>query len=134
MASFLMSNLPSQLPSGIDIKMALEGYWTACRDCDIDDVKFVINECVKGVPVEYDWAPQPAVVARLCRDRQARRTNAAKPKAEAKYSAFEPTASERRTALAEYARKVAAQMGEPQSPEEWVAARIKDGVIKPYTG
>lgn len=129
-----MSNLPCRLPSGYDIQMAMQGYVIALEDCEVDDVAEVVKACIKGVPEKYEWCPQPAIVAQLARDRAARREHENKPKVEAKYSAFEPTPSERRTELAEYARKVAKQIGEPLSPEDWVQARIKDGTIKPYTG
>ena len=111
--------------------MAMEGYAIALEDCDLGDISAAVAACIKGVPEKYGWCPQPAVIAQLARDAKARRDNSGMleaPKAEAKYSAFEPTSSERRTELAEYARKVAAQIGQPLSPEEWQKARaVKPG-------
>ena len=120
-----------RLPSGIDLKLALEGYAIALEDCDVIDIQAAVNRCIKGVPIAYKWAPSAPELAQLARDAKARRDNSglltAAPKSE-----FEPTPSERRDKLAEYARKVAAQIGEPLSPEDWVKARIADGTIKPY--
>lgn len=138
LVSLLMSSLPCRLPSGVDLKLALEGYAIALEDCNISDLKSAVTRCIKGVPDKLQWAPSAPELAQLVRDAKARRDNSgmleAPPKAEAKYSAFEPISSERRTKLAEYARKVAVQIGQPQSPEDWQATRLADGTIKPYTG
>jgi hypothetical protein len=118
------------LPSGVDLKLALEGYYIALEDCDINDLKSAVNRCIKGQE-DLKWAPSAPELAQLVRDAKARRDNSGMLEApKAKYSAFEPTPSERRDKLAEYARKVAKQIGQPVSHEEWVAARIKDGTIK----
>lgn len=130
MSLLLSSGIPVRLEDGIGIKLKIEAYCIALEDVDLDDLGKVVHQCIIGDPKKYEWCPQPAEIRQLCRDRQAVRENADKPKVEAKYSAFEPTPSERRTELAEYARKVAAQIGEPLSPEEWVQARIKDGTIQ----
>ena len=77
-AALLMSNIPSRLRSGFDIKMALEGYVIALEDTDFieSDLKVAVDDCIAGRPTPYDWCPQPAVVRQLVRDARARRVNA----------------------------------------------------------
>lgn len=128
LAAMLMSNLPCRLPSGYDIQMAMEGYAMALEDCDLGDISAVVASCIKGVPVKYDWCPQPAVVAQLARDAKARRVNHNPEHVEA-LPPPDPVVSDK--VRAKRAAKVIKFLG-PMSHEQWVQECIRYGTIKPY--
>jgi len=133
----LCSTFPLKNTDEGGIKAKLEAYRRALEGCDANDLKSAVDRILQGDD-KMKWSPSAPELVQLVRDAKARRDNSglltAAPKQEAKYSAFDATPSERRTELAEYARKVAAEIGEPLSPEEWQRKKIKDCTIKPYTG
>ncbi len=122
-----MSSLPCRLPSGVDLKLALEGYSIALEDCEQVDLESAVKRCIKGVPDKLKWAPSAPELAQLARDAGARREDAAKPKAE-KIMVL-PDNPEMAVRAAREIRFLA-----PMNHAQWVAENIKIGTIRPYEG
>jgi hypothetical protein len=128
LVSLLMSSLPCRLPSGVDIKLALEGYAIALEDCERADLEEAVRRCIRGVPEKMKWAPSAPELAQLVRDARARRLDAAKPKPE-KVEA--PNLPDNPEMAKRTARKISKFLG-PMTHDQWVAENIKWGTIKPY--
>ncbi len=120
--SLLMSSLPCRLPSGVDIKLALEGYAIALEGCDMGDLEAVVKDCIKG-KYKLKWAPAAPELAQLVRDEKARRLHP--PVATKKLAP--PVA----TNITKRSRKAIKLLG-AMSHEQWVAENIRYGTIKPY--
>ena len=102
----------------------------ACEDCEVDDVVTAVSQCIVGKPVKYDWCPQPAVVAQIARDIQARREH---PHVEAITNGLPPDLIVSDKVRARRVARVSTLLG-PMDHAQWVAECIKWGTIKPYGG
>ena len=99
----------------------------ACEDCEVDDVVTAVGQCIVGKPVKYDWCPQPAVVAQIARDIQARREH---PPVEA-IEAPDPVVSEgTRLKATERWEALRETFGKTLTHEEWVKSCLAYGTIK----
>ena len=125
-----MSSLPCRLPSGVDLKLALEGYSIALEDSEQVDLEEAVRRCIRGIPDKLDWAPSAPELAQLTRDARARREDAAKPK-EKKVEV--PQLPDDPEMAVRVARKISKFLG-PMNHEQWVEENIKWGTIKPYKG
>jgi hypothetical protein len=101
-----MAGLPNRLPSGIDIKLALQGYCDALADCHVDDLTAIVRECVIGVPTTCQWAPDAATVRQLCRDKQAKREAEGMTKIETAEKTVEPPTEDEYDRMAAKAAKL----------------------------
>ena len=126
--ALLVSSLPIRLPSGIDLKLALEGYGIALEDCELQDIEAAVHRCIKGVPIAYKWCPAAPELRQLAKDAQARREH---PHVEAITNGLPPDLIVSDKVRAKRVARVSTLLG-PMSHEQWVAECIKWGTIKPY--
>lgn len=119
--TLLLSSLPCRLPSGIDLKLALEGYAIALEGCDLVDLETAVKRCIKGVPERYQWAPSAPELAQLARDAKARR-EWVEPILEDKTNESYPTDEMYARMTAKW-EKLRPTFGNQLNPDDWVAAR-----------
>ncbi len=129
-AARLMSALPSKLPSGFDIQLTLEAYVMACEGCGlVRDLQEAVERCIKGVPVLYEWAPQPAELGVLVRDARARRRGEVAPERPSLPPPGPAISDEAYKRMDEAAERAKKSMVVSVSHTDWVKDQIANGNI-----